>query len=481
MSEGYLALDDEWRIVEFDETGRDAVLAVGDVDSEADIVGRRIWDLVENSEESIYYDRFQEAVREGTPVEFRARYPEIGEWYDVRVYPDDDRVSVFFSSIADDVQREQTVQRRAAVLGELYDVVRDPDGTVEEVVEAILGIGRRVLETEFGTLSRIDGDRYTFEVVDAVDDTIQAGDTVDLTWTNCEQVVLSEERVVLDDIGTGDPEVVDSAGSGELGLSCYVGTPVEVDDGIYGTLCFYDRSPRSAPFSEWEVGLIDLMGLLIGHELERRRTERRLRTRTERLEEFRRILTHDLKNPVTVAQGFASLAQETGDPDDVERVGEALDRIEAIIDDVSGLAQIGDGDVTPEPVVLGDVARSAWEMVSNDGSSLRVTGDVTVEGDPSRFQRLFQNLFSNAVSHNEASVTVEVGPLDDGFYVVDTGSGIPPDVASSVFEPGVTTGSGTGVGLAIVVEIAEAHGWNCSVTEGVAGGARFEFTGVDVD
>jgi hypothetical protein len=82
-------------------------------------------------------------------------------------------------------------------------------------------------------------------------------------------------------------------------------------------------------------------------------------------------------------------------------------------------------------------------------------------------------------------VTVRVGLLEDvdgttGFYVEDDGPGIPADKCDQLFEPGYSTDpDGTGYGLAIVMWIAEAHEWEVSATEGTAGGARFEFTGVE--
>jgi signal transduction histidine kinase len=85
------------------------------------------------------------------------------------------------------------------------------------------------------------------------------------------------------------------------------------------------------------------------------------------------------------------------------------------------------------------------------------------------------------VEHGGSDVTVRVGTLDDrpGFYVEDDGPGIPEEVREEVFDRGVTTDDdGTGFGLAIVREIAEAHGWTVRATESDAGGARFEFTGV---
>jgi signal transduction histidine kinase len=70
--------------------------------------------------------------------------------------------------------------------------------------------------------------------------------------------------------------------------------------------------------------------------------------------------------------------------------------------------------------------------------------------------------------------------LDDGFYVADDGPGIPPDDHEEVFTTGYTTAvEGTGFGLRIVEQVAEAHGWDVDVTDGSAGGARFEITTVE--
>jgi signal transduction histidine kinase len=79
-------------------------------------------------------------------------------------------------------------------------------------------------------------------------------------------------------------------------------------------------------------------------------------------------------------------------------------------------------------------------------------------------------------------VTITVGRVGDGLYVDDDGPGIPEDDHDDVFEAGYSTSvDGTGFGLDIVREIAEAHGWTVDVTESADGGARFEITGMGLD
>ncbi len=479
MADRYVSLDGDWGVVECNDAGWQALAQVAGGDTSADdLRGRLLWSLVEDPEGTRLYEEFHRVATTGRDVAFEADVDGLDGWFEFRVYPDDDGVSVFFTPVAAEAERERTIERQAAVIGELHEVFEDDTRDVDAKVQALLGVGRRALGTEYGTLSRIDGDSYVFEWVDADDGALTPGTEVDLSWTSCELVVANQERLVLSDMLTQAPDVADRDGNVEFGLSCYIGTPVLVGGETYGTLCFYDREPRAEPFSEWETGLIELMGVLVSYELQRRDKERRLRERNDQLAEFGRVLSHDLRNPVTVAQGYADLADASGDPEAIQRIGDALDRIEAIIDDVGDVAAVQTGSLDPEPVETAAVARDAWAMVAGDDATLDVTADGVVTADRSRLQRLLENLLANAVAHTDGPVRVSVGDLPDGFYVADDGDGVAPDRRRAVFDSGVTTGDGTGLGLAIVAEIAEAHGWAYEITESDDGGARFEFTDV---
>ena len=93
--------------------------------------------------------------------------------------------------------------------------------------------------------------------------------------------------------------------------------------------------------------------------------------------------------------------------------------------------------------------------------------------------RALENLFRNAVEHGGPDVSVEVGDLDDGFYVADDGPGIDEDAAGDVFDYGYTTSeTGTGLGLSIAETIAQAHGWRLYVDTTARDGAMFVFADV---
>ncbi|WP_436929860.1 ATP-binding protein [Halosimplex halobium] len=215
---------------------------------------------------------------------------------------------------------------------------------------------------------------------------------------------------------------------------------------------------------------------------EQKRRERELDRQNERLEEFAGILSHDLRNPLNVAKSRLDLYWRTGDESELEEVAAMHDRIEAIVDEVLTYAREGSHIDELEWITGRDQAEAAWEAVDTAGATLATDWAYSVRGDADRLRRLFENCFRNAVEHGGDDVTVRVGTLpesDPGFYVEDNGAGIPEDVRDRVFERGVTgEDGGTGFGLPIVAEIADAHGWDVRATESEAGGARFEFTGV---
>ena len=240
----------------------------------------------------------------------------------------------------------------------------------------------------------------------------------------------------------------------------------------------------------------------IGRDISQRRAYgRRLEQKNERLDEFTSIVSHDLRNPLTVAEGNLELARAEHDSDALDKVSSAHERMRALIDDLLTFARAGETATDLESVTLASLVEECWQTVEGDRATLIVEADRQVRADTAKLRRLLSNLLRNSVEHGAAGagasagcaadhdgehVTVRVGTVEDadrhGFYVADDGPGIPPDEREQVFEGGYSTGEdGTGFGLKIVQRIAEVHGWAVTATESEAGGARFEVTGLEPD
>ncbi|MDS0258995.1 ATP-binding protein [Haloarcula sp. S1CR25-12] len=233
----------------------------------------------------------------------------------------------------------------------------------------------------------------------------------------------------------------------------------------------------------------------------RRRREQALEAKNDRLDSFAEVLSHDLRNPLSVAAGSTELAREEPAPEHFDRVEQAHERMDEIIGNMLTLARSGQTVADPDTVDLATVARESWSHVSTEDAVLTVEGTADITADPKRLGQLFENLFRNCVEHGSTSsrtasddavehgsagsrpesdhtepgVSVRVGTTESGFFVADDGPGIPEDEREEIFTPGVSSAAdGTGVGLAIVRTVADGHEWSVTVTESAAGGARFD-------
>ncbi len=225
--------------------------------------------------------------------------------------------------------------------------------------------------------------------------------------------------------------------------------------------------------------------LLLRDITERRQRKERLERETEQLDEFVATVSHDLRNPLTVARGYVETGREHRDFDQVAEAEAALDRMERMIEDTLALAREGRAIDDRRLVSLTDAVREAWQGSETADATLEArVEDISIYADPDRLGRLFGNLFRNAVDHgpDDVTVTVTVDSADGAIRIADDGPGVPPERREQVLERGHTTSeNGTGLGLAIVESIAEAHGWTVTVGESPAGGALVSVEGVDLN
>ncbi|MFC7198111.1 PAS domain S-box protein [Halospeciosus flavus] len=210
---------------------------------------------------------------------------------------------------------------------------------------------------------------------------------------------------------------------------------------------------------------------------DQKQRERELVQQNERLDRFTSVVSHDLRNPLQVAEGRLELLREDCNSDHIDEIDHALGRMDALIEDLLALAQAGEEAMDLEPIRLPELVESCWETLPETTATLTIETERTVKADRDQLRQLVMNLLRNAIEHGGPDVTITVGDTDDGFYVADDGAGLPESVSGSVFEAGYTTADeGTGFGLSIVEEVASRHGWEITATNGPSGGARFEIS-----
>ncbi len=198
-------------------------------------------------------------------------------------------------------------------------------------------------------------------------------------------------------------------------------------------------------------------------------------------------VAHELRNALAVAESALFLAQR--DLDDRPRLVRHLDQVGAeirkahhVIGSVLGLAR---GEpVRREPAPVGrliDTARHAVVLPTNVTFEVAIEpADLTVLCDPILLERVFSNLYLNAVEaldgRQRAAIVTRAWLGDARTYleVEDNGPGLDPGIVDRVFEPLATSkAQGTGLGCALSRAILEAHGGEITATTGRRGGVAF--------
>jgi nitrogen-specific signal transduction histidine kinase len=403
------------------------------------------------------------------------------EWTITRI---DDALAVVGLDVSERAAVTAELRATEASLAALYETLSDRDLTFEARLGRVLDVGCERLGVDYGFLTRITADTQRIVVSTGTHPSLQPGEQCPLSEAYCRKTIRGDGLLGVHD-AVADGWEADPAYDA-FGLGCYLGGKVLVDGDLYGTLCFAADEARGESFTDAERAFVELLTRWASYELEERAAREKLERQNDRLSEFASIVSHDLRNPLNVATGKVDIARETSDSTHLDEARDALDRMDALVTDLLELARQGSVIEDVDEVTLAAVAEDAWANVATDDTELVVEADGPVEADRDRLLQLLENLFRNSVEHGTgdrsdatATLTVTVGILPEGFYVVDTGPGIPPDERDAVFERGHSTNDGTGLGLPIVQAIAEAHGWTVDLREGDAGGVRFEFVGVD--
>ncbi len=294
--------------------------------------------------------------------------------------------------------------------------------------------------------------------------------------------------------------------------------------------------PANAPPSDVldlarEPGLVDLIGQVVRHGVERTLTLERMEpvrrtlalagsnlgadrgavvvvrdiTESEQLNRMRRDfvanVSHELRTPLAAIQGYAETLCD-GAIDEREtalrfsqRIVDQCRRLAALLADLLTLSRLEGKEPleTLEPVELRALAQEALELIAGQAAARQVSVELLpgpsqiVPGDPEGLLRLFSNLLENAVKYNRAggSVSLTIGSRDEVppaavVEVQDTGIGIPAGALPRIFERfyRVDKGrareeGGTGLGLAIVKHVAQAHQGRVEVESELGKGTKF--------
>ena len=450
ITDAFFAVDEDWTFTYVNNQAETFLER-----SREEMVGQNMWDAFPEAVGSPFQKRYERAIEEQTTVEFVDYYPPLNRWFEVKAFPFEGGLSVYFDDVTDRMAARESLRRERDLTEAVMDtsvaaiVIVDASGEISFANDPaldILGVEEDTLaghhHNEIGTLKTLDGttippEEWPFQnILD-------------------EGMPLTEKRYIF--------EWAD-------GTQRYIsvnGAPLRDDQGAV----------RQVVFS------IDDITEQVQYERELRAAKEEAEQANQLKSAFLANISHDVQTPLSSIMNHADLLRrEVGDEhqDRIDLIKRSSNRLLDTLESVLDLSKLEAGAVepTPESMNLADELLGTAEMFQPqaDGKDLTLETDVeeplTAEIDPTMLHRITDNLLSNALKFTEPGGTATLRAWGTPDQVVieveDTGVGIEESFLPNLFEAfargeNQKTTEGSGLGLAITKHLTEVMGGTIDV------------------
>ena len=198
-------------------------------------------------------------------------------------------------------------------------------------------------------------------------------------------------------------------------------------------------------------------------------------------------IIHDLKSPLSAIRGYANILEGVEDDDKVKKYAKSISKsVDFTFDMIENILEFGRDKSTLDfrPVNIQQYFKEVIELFGErtDGKEIEIKilpcEDLYYALDPFKMKRVLLNLLKNAREAIEKKGIIELGAekTKDGIkiFVRDNGIGMPPGIASRIFEPFFTHGKhGTGLGMTVVRKIIDDHKGKIKIESAEGAGTTF--------
>ena len=514
ISGGFFALDGQYRITYWNHAAE-----VGTGLSAAEVIGKNVFEVFPNAQGTPLADKYRLAMDTKTfqSLETAYRDERYEKWYDVRIYPAADGLSVFFQDITeqkrDQRQKELLVEVSKAItsavqldelcfqtaekIARLFEIpgkfvciyLYDPKGKQIRMVAPAL------LDAEFSpeiVHQRVCEDAYFLPA----------------------QAAHHQRVIVTDDLQESSVAEVFPEEIERLRLKTLIVVPLVVQGEVQGVLEV--MTIKAKPFVDGELELLSVVANELASGMSRKRLIDELRRKNVELEhqtlktqeasdtlkKFLATFSHELRSPLNSIIGFSELLAAQFDQLPPESVQEFMKNINAsgkhlqhIINDILDLSKIEAGKLDlhiasyPVSYFEESVRRVLAAPLKEKDIRLEINFTPEVEEivvDQTRFRQILINLVGNAIKFSRPGgrVVVSSERIDNDIHyeVRDEGVGIKPEELHHLFKPfrqGSNTrelnAQGIGLGLAITKKLVELHGGSIWVESEYGKGTTVRF------
>ncbi|WP_405252910.1 ATP-binding protein [Dokdonia sp. Asnod3-C12] len=371
------------------------------------------------------------------------------------------------------------------------------DTLPEDAYDTITKLASYICNTPISLVTLLDADRNFLKSRRGID---IAESPRDISF--CGHAILAKEPVFIVEDARLDERFKDNPLVKDFKAIFYAGVPLRTSDGYaLGTLCVYDHKPRTLSLEEQDAlrGLAKQTVLLFEarkRNIDLAAAQNETAQRNDRLEDFARLVAHDLKSPLASIEGLLNLLKEDylgeNDEDFALYIKHLDTSAKSMRDYIDGLLKYYRADTllaTKEDTTLFTLVKDVADLHKSSNVAIKIEDDLKlVAVSAIAIDQILSNLVDNATKYNDKEApTIQIsGNESKDFYTIsvkDNGTGIPEDKQEIIFDLFKTTGTkdrngrqGSGMGLATVRKLVEGLGGAISVSSVVGEGSIFTFT-----
>ncbi|RYZ53227.1 MAG: HAMP domain-containing histidine kinase, partial [Proteobacteria bacterium] len=315
---------------------------------------------------------------------------------------------------------------------------------------------------------------------------------VPITDSIC-RYTLNRESIIAED-ASQDPLLKSHPTIGPWGIGAFMAIPMQLENGhVLGAFCAVDVKPR--PWHEQDILLLKELTASVMTEIHLRMQILELKTEKDLREKTMIALSHDLRNPLSIAKmGAEVLGYGETSPEDKENllsmISKNIDRADRMIQDLLTSSRFKAGESIPLDMTSGDIVEivgstvESLKKVHKKEFHLDITGEILGEWDGDRIRRIIENLAGNAVKYGDVNqrivVSLAVHPKGIEISVNNRGPVIPQGELDNLFalfhrSESALVGSqkGWGIGLTVVRGLTQEMGGTVRVESNQESGTTF--------
>jgi len=471
VTEALFSLDQNYQFRTYNQQGLDLIKTVRNTTLEIDSIrGEKLWNVFPEIMGTQFEEEFEYAMEREEQRHFTSYYEPLDLWVEVSVYPSATGLSIFVRDVTEKKQLELDKETNLEVLFSLYDLAAQKDLSHTERIKNAIKLGREMLDLSYGFVTQLTDTEQRIEISQhsTPNPDLSEGSVCPIDETYCQHILDKVGPLTIEN--ARDQGMERTVEYERFRLNSYISQKIIINGEIYGTLCFADDNEKERSFSETELAITELLSGWISYELQQKQTQEAIQEKNEQLEAFAGFVSHDLRNPLSIAQGYLGMEMKETESENLEKVKNAHDRMENLITNLLDLTQTEDVINSTEPLSVEQISKDSWSHIQTNGAVLNVTTTMEIDAHYDKLLNVFENLYKNAIEHNTGEVRITVGETDSGFYIQDNGSGIDTE---NIFDYGVSGSGSTGLGLSIVQKIVTAHGWTIELDSSYTDGAKF--------